>query len=82
MQIEIEIAQSKNQFAIARQIFEKFAEFLAVDLEFQEFSQELEQIESMYAEPKGCLILARADNEYVGGVGLREFDLNFWVLLK
>ena len=76
MQISLEIAHTIEQFEAAKNIFKTYADFLGLDLEFQGFSQELEQIQSIYGVPKGCLILAKVNGEYAGAVGLREFKSN------
>jgi GNAT superfamily N-acetyltransferase len=72
MNISIEIAQTAQQFEVAKKIFIAYAEFLELDLEFQGFTQELQDIQTMYGKPNGCLILAKVDNEYAGAVGLRK----------
>jgi GNAT superfamily N-acetyltransferase len=45
-----------------------------LDLEFQGFSQEMETLPDMYGAPKGCLLLAKQGQHYIGAVGLREHE--------
>ncbi|HCR48590.1 MAG TPA: GNAT family N-acetyltransferase [Rhodothermales bacterium] len=67
-------ASSSEDFRLARQLIEDYARFLDVDLCFQNFTQELDGLSTMYGSPNGCQILAFYDNQLAGGVGLRRFD--------
>jgi len=65
------VAVSTFEFTEARALFQEYAAGLDVDLSFQNFAQELQDIATMYGPPDGCLLLARKDNELVGCVGFR-----------
>jgi ribosomal protein S18 acetylase RimI-like enzyme len=58
----------------ARRLFRAYAEWLAVDLCFQGFAQELAMLPGAYARPEGRLLLARVAGEAVGAVGLRPLE--------
>lgn len=73
MQCEIELAAMADQYQAGKQVFEAYAAFLGLDLEFQGFAAELANLSTMYGPPRGCLLLAKAGAVYVGAVGLREF---------
>lgn len=72
MVAEIEIAKTSKQYEAGGQLILAYAEFLGHDLEFQGFCSELRSLPEMYGPPKGALLLAKLDGNYVGTVGLRE----------
>ena len=67
-------ANTPEQFAVARQLFTEYAAWLNVDLCFQNFDAELENLESIYVPPRGDLILCKIGDEYMGCVGIRLFS--------
>lgn len=73
----IEEAATAAQFDAARSLIEEYAAqigaSLGVDLGFQNFSAELNQLRGMYGPPSGCLLLAGRDVEWVGCCALRRF---------
>jgi len=64
-------AVGPHDLETARRLFRAYAEWLAVDLCFQGFEQELAGLPGAYAPPSGRLLLARVADEAVGCVGLR-----------
>jgi len=70
----VEPAVTPAQYEAAREIFQRYARFLGLDLEYQGFTDELATLDRMYGPPRGCLLLARKGEEFVGVVGLREFE--------
>ncbi|HEX8773486.1 MAG TPA: GNAT family N-acetyltransferase [Pyrinomonadaceae bacterium] len=69
-------AESAAQLAGARKIFMEYAEALpGVDLCFQNFDREVNELPGAYAPPDGRLLLAEDDeSEIMGCVALRRLD--------
>ncbi len=57
-----------------RSIFQEYANSLGVDLHFQAFEQELDNLPGDYALPRGQLLLAWCCEVLAGCVALRAFD--------
>ncbi|MCC4270184.1 GNAT family N-acetyltransferase [Marinobacter nauticus] len=74
MSVNIEVAETTEQFDAGGRLIREYAEFLGLDLEFQGFSSELASLPTMYGPPSGALLLANLKDIYVGAVGLRKFE--------
>jgi putative acetyltransferase len=55
----------------ARRLFLEYSAALNIDLQFQNFEEELKGLPGKYAEPEGILILAYSNGNLAGCVGLR-----------
>lgn len=69
-------AVSPQELEAARRLFRAYAAWLAVDLCFQGFEQEVAGLPGCYAPPAGRLLLASVAGEAVGCVGLRPLAPN------
>jgi GNAT superfamily N-acetyltransferase len=67
-------AESAEDVAQARALFLEYAQWLGVDLCFQDFSRELEELPGAYAPPSGRILLAAAKESAFGCVALRAID--------
>jgi putative acetyltransferase len=74
VRVEMVVATQPSEFLEARQLFEEYAAQLGVDLCFQDFNGELDRLAEMYGGPAGRLLLARADGQFVGCVGVRQLE--------
>jgi GNAT superfamily N-acetyltransferase len=54
-----------------REIFIEYADFLQVDLCFQDFEKELQTLHKVYNPPSGCIILAKEDEQVLGCIALK-----------
>lgn len=72
--IEIVQATAPDDIEHGRRLFRAYAAWLNVDLCFQDFEAELAGLPGSYAPPRGRLLLAKADGEVAGCVGLRPLE--------
>ncbi len=72
--MEIATATSAADFAIGKQLFLEYAQSLDFDLCFQNFEQELADIQVQYGVPNGCLLLVKNEQEAVGCAGVRRWQ--------
>ncbi len=62
------------EYEAAKSLFEEYAGWLNIDLCFQHFSEELEQISTIYAPPSGGIILVKTGETFIGCAGIRRID--------
>jgi ribosomal protein S18 acetylase RimI-like enzyme len=67
-------ASSAEDLAAARRLFRAYSDWLAVDLGFQDFEQELASLPGAYAPPQGRLLLAKVAGDAAGCVALRPLE--------
>lgn len=67
-------AVNQANYALARMLFEEYAALINIDLSFQKFDSELNQLETMYQMPQGGIILAEEEGICRGCVGIRKID--------
>ena len=70
----IEIASSAEQFRLARVLFREYAATLSVDLCFQNFDKELQDIDIQYGKPSGALMLVMQDGKAIGCGAVRKLE--------
>jgi N-acetylglutamate synthase-like GNAT family acetyltransferase len=67
-------AKTPDDVAAARRLIRAYADWLAVDLSYQNFEHELATLPGAYAPPRGRLLLARVAGEAAGCVALRPLE--------
>ena len=72
--MNIRIIRGTNHLNKVRQLFKEYANSLNIDLCFQDFEQELDELPGKYEEPDGRLYLALLNDKEVGCVALRRFN--------
>lgn len=70
----IHTASTESDLTEVRRLFREYTKWLAIDLSFQNFDQELEGLPGHYAPPDGRLLIAREDQRAGGCVALRMLD--------
>lgn len=72
--MKIEIKPAYDRIESIKELFTEYTSMLGVNLEFQKFDQELEQLPGKYALPYGRLYIAGIANQAMGCVALRRRD--------
>ena len=72
----LKILEVKSETLIQRayEIFKEYSNYLNIDLEFQDFEQELNNLPGEYKAPHGCILLAFFNHALAGCVALRKFE--------
>lgn len=65
------VKYSIEELEQVREIFLEYADFLQVDLCFQNFEKELQTLHQVYFPPLGCIILAMDEKKVVGCIALK-----------
>ena len=68
---EIYTARLPDEITVIKDLFQEYAESLNFDLDFQDFSQELETLPGKYSAPEGSILVAKENGETVGCVAVR-----------
>src|SRR5688500_8532272 len=68
---EIIFAKTDEEYTAAALLFKEYAEWLNIDLAFQNFQNELSDLKEMYGI-KGGIILYKQDQEYLACVAIRK----------
>lgn len=74
--IQFFMAETPADYDVARQLFREYAVHIKIDLCFQGFEKELEEIAVQYAPPSGGIILCRVGNDIAGCAGIRRITEN------
>lgn len=69
---KIKTVHTEAEYAAASSLFKEYAEWLNIDLSFQNFEEELLQLKEMYSEPTGGIFLLQQENEFIGCVAIRK----------
>lgn len=71
-QIKLVTPVTPAELQVTRLIFEEYAQQLGVDLCFQNFDAELNDLPGDYAQPQGALLMAMVDGQLAGCCAMRQ----------
>jgi len=68
------LANSQLEYEAAQLLFNEYAQWLNIDLCFQNFDKELQQLSIMYAATSGGIVLCKKNNDFIGCSAIRKID--------
>lgn len=68
------IVQTNEEYKAAAQLFKEYAAWLNIDLGFQHFDEELENLKAMYNATDGGILLCKEDNTFIACVAVRKSE--------
>ncbi|MBU0765314.1 MAG: GNAT family N-acetyltransferase [Bacteroidetes bacterium] len=74
MSFTIKLAQAARDYEQARQLFIEYQQWLGFDLCFQNFDEELNELQTMYCLPEGGILLLVTDTGIAGCIALRKLS--------
>lgn len=72
--VQTKYVHSRDEYVAATTLFKEYANWLNIDLSFQNFDEELSRLSAMYGSPTGCIILAKDNDAYIGCIAVRKID--------
>ena len=73
--MQFKIAKAPSQFETGKKLFKSYVQELGIDLSFQDFELELDQLNQQYNIPTGALILVSTDEQQaIGCCGVRRLE--------
>jgi len=73
--IEYLHATSDEHYAAVATLFREYSEWLGIDLGFQKFEKELENLQQMYGLPVGGIILVKENEAFIACAGIRKIEV-------
>ncbi|OHB61750.1 MAG: GNAT family N-acetyltransferase [Planctomycetes bacterium RBG_13_46_10] len=74
MLLQIFAVEKNEELEIIKDLFVEYADSLGFDLSFQDFAQELANLDEHYAPPDNCLLLAQVEGQAIGCVAMKQFS--------
>jgi len=68
------LANNQLEYEAAQLLFNEYAQWLNIDLCFQNFDEELQQLSIMYAATNGGIVLCKKGNDFIGCSAIRKID--------
>ncbi|MGS2760998.1 GNAT family N-acetyltransferase [Sinomicrobium sp. M5D2P9] len=81
--MEIKKAESDRDYNTGAELFKEYAASIGIDLEFQNFAGEVEDLRSQYSAPEGALLIVfGAGGAALGCVAIRKLEDNICELKR
>ncbi len=74
MQITTTTATSEPDFELAKNLMREYAATIGVDLTFQDFENECNNVAIRYAKPDGAFVIAHHNDHPIGCFGIQKID--------
>jgi putative acetyltransferase len=74
--VQYHIPETEEDYNLVIAIFNEYQKYLNIDLCFQSFDYELDNLQKIYSQPKGIIILAKIGNEIAGCIALKPIEEN------
>lgn len=72
--INFYLAETKKDYAAAKVLFKEYADSININLDFQHFDEELDNLGGMYSAPYGGIMLAREAEAFIACVAVRKIN--------
>ena len=70
------IVQNDEEYKAAAALFKEYAAWLDIDLGFQHFDEELDNLKKMYNAADGGIIICKENDYFIGCVAIRRSAVN------
>jgi ribosomal protein S18 acetylase RimI-like enzyme len=72
--VDFILVKTEKEYKAAAKLFAEYAAWLAVDLGFQHFDEELQNLQQVYNTADGGIILCKSDNEFIASVAIKKIS--------
>ena len=73
-QIEIKEVKNETDFLVAKELILEYVKWLGIDLSFQNFDKEINNLQVTYGEPDGGLCIGLRNKDAVAVAGIKRFN--------
>lgn len=72
--LQVRPAERAEDFAAAKRLIQEYADWMDIDLAYQDFDEEMRRFPSDYTPPEGRLLIGLLDGQIAGVVALKEWS--------
>lgn len=74
MEITTTTATTETEFELAKKLMREYVANIGVDLTFQDFENECDNVSMRYAKPDGAFVIANHNDHPIGCFGIQKID--------